>query len=160
MKTTEFDSPKWREKRDSLLREWMLGNEDAVEFLLTVFQAAELWDDIIDGDHQKAKEAVSTTMLALLIDLPANKFFCENLNTLRTGMLLGINAWKDSVLLEQRSDNWAKTWAYALRDLYMELVPLCAMLVGGYHHMRAISLPAREFFQAETFGEYLDGRSD
>lgn len=103
-----FDSPEWRAKRDELLNEWMLGNKDVVEFLLTVFQAAELWDDIIDGDHQKAKEAVSTTMLALLIDLPANKFFYENLNTLRTGMLLGINAWKDSVMLEQRSDRDAQ----------------------------------------------------
>ena len=153
-----FDSPEWREKRNTLLQEWMMGNQDAVEFLLTVFQAAELWDDIIDGDTHKAKGAVSTTMLALLVDLPANKFFYENLNTLRTGMLLGINAWKDSVMLEQRSDRWAQCWAYALRDLYMELVPLCAMLIGGYHHMRAISLPAREFFQAETLEEYLDGR--
>ena len=153
-----FDSQEWRKKRDTLLQEWMMGDQAAIDFLLTVFCATELWDDIIDGDYAKAKEAVSHTMLMLLIDLPANPFYQAHQAELRTGMLLGINAWKDSVMLEQRSDSWSKTWAYALRDLYMELVPLCAMLVGGYHHMRAISLPAREFFQAETFGEYLDGR--
>lgn len=153
-----FDSPKWREKRDTLLREWMKGDQAAIDFLRTVFCAAELWDDIIDGDYAKAKEAVSHTMLMLLIDLPANPFYQAHQAELRTGMLLGINAWKDSVMLERRSDRWAKCWAYALRDLYMELVPLCAMLVGGYAHMREVSLPAREFFQAETLEEYLDGR--
>jgi hypothetical protein len=154
-----FDSPKWREQRNKLLDEWMLGNTDAIDFLLIVFNAAELWDDIQDNEFSKVREAAGDTLLTLLIDLPANKFFHENLNTLRTGMLLGVNAWKDSVILEKRSDSWSQTWAYALRDLYMELVPLCAMLVGGYVHMRSISLQAREFFQAETLEEYINGRS-
>lgn len=155
-----FDSPQWREKRDGLLTTWMRGNTDAVDFLLAVFRAAELWDDIIDGDFDKAQAGADHAMLSLLIDLPNNPFFLNNLTALRAGMLVGINAWQDSLVLEKRADSWAKTWAYALRDLYMELVPLCAMLVGGYHHMRNISLEAREFFQAETLQEYLDGHSD
>lgn len=155
-----FDSPQWREKRNELLHGWMKGDADAIDFLLSVFNAAELWDDVVDGDFDKAKDGADRAMLGLLIDLPCNPFFLNNLTALRAGMVIGINAWQDSLLLERRSDAWARTWAYALRDFYMELVPLCAMLVGGYHHMRKISLEAREFFQAETLQEYLDGHSD
>ena len=67
-----FDSKEWRKKRDTLLQEWMMGDQAAIDFLHTVFCAAELWDDIVDGDYAKAKEAVSHTMLMLLLDLPAN----------------------------------------------------------------------------------------
>jgi hypothetical protein len=73
-------------------------------------------------------------------------------------MFAGLNAWLDSVELEQAEDSWSKTWAYVLRDWYAELVPACAFLVGGFEHMRLVSLEARRFLQAETLEQYLEGQ--
>lgn len=155
-----FDSAKWRQVRNEKLLDWMCGNRDAVDFLLALFAAAELWDDLSDGDFDKAKKAADAVFLTLLVDLPNNPFFLNHLTSLRSVMLAGINAWLDSRKLEKECDQWATVWAYALRDWYMELVPFCAMLVGGYAHMRQVSLDVRRFFQAETLQEYTDGRAN
>lgn len=159
MNTPAFDTHDWRVERDKRLHNWMQGNTEAVDFLLTVFYAAELWDDIADGDFAKAREAVDAVMWKLLIDLPGNSFFVAWRHQLQGVMAAGINAWMDSAVLEKKQDSWSTVWAYALRDWYMELVPFCALLVGDHKHMRAVSLEARQFFQAESLEEYRHGNS-
>lgn len=153
----QFDSPEWRARRDALLLDWMRGDQAAVEFLLDVFELGETWDDLIDGDqvtHWRVHRAFATA----LFNLPINPFYAQHQNDLRPLMLVGVNAWMDSIELEHAEDSWSLVWAYALRDWYMELVAFCALLVGGFEHMRAVSLPARRFFQAETLEQFRAGK--
>jgi hypothetical protein len=153
----QFDSPEWRTRRNALLLDWMRGDHAAVEFLLTVFELGETWDDLIDGDAVEAR-SIHRAFVSALFDLPANPFYARHQEVLRPLMLVGVNAWMDSVALEHAEDDWSLLWAYALRDWYMELVAFCALLVGGFEHMRAVSLPARRFFQAETFEQFRAGK--
>ena len=151
-----FDSPEWRKERNCLLLAWMQEDHNAYAFILQLGEVAEVWDDLIDGDPV-TPERIHGAFITALFAITGNPFFTANAGYLRPLMLAGTNAWLDSVDLERRGDNWAKVWAYALRDWYMELVPACAFLVGGYDHMRLVSLEAREFFQKETLQEFLDG---
>lgn len=74
-----------------------------VDFLLAVFAALRSFGMTSrNGDLEKATRAVHATMLTLLVDLPANDFFQRHRDSLRTAMLLGINAWLDSTVLEQK----------------------------------------------------------
>lgn len=159
MKTPKFDSPEWREARDLQLLRWLQGNKDALNFLLTLFNIAEVWDDIIDGDTPDSSE-VHQAFMDAMFGLNSNPFYVKHVGHLQPLMLAGINAWLDSTELEKETDTWSQTWAYALRDWYMELVAACAYIVGGFDHMRRISLEARRFFQAETLEEFANGRSD
>ena len=154
----KFDSAPWREQRDQLLAQWMLGNLSAVDFLLLMFQVAETWDDLIDGD-EVSPEKINQAFILALYTLPTNTFWETNKVKLLPVILTGINAWLDSNQLEKRSDPHSKVWAYALRDWYMELVAATAECIGGFGHMRTVSLAARSFFQAETLEEYLGGQS-
>ena len=158
MGTPEFDSDEWRAERDAYLLAWMQGNHHARAFVLQMGEVAEVWDDLIDGDHVPA-ERLHSAFITALFDITGNPFFAAHCNYLRPLMMAGMNAWLDSVDLEKQADSWSKTWAYALRDYYMELVPACAFLVGGFEHMRLVSLEARRFFQAETLEEFRDGHS-
>lgn len=153
---TDFDSPEWRTARDSHLRAWLLGNTHAVDFILQLGEVAEVWDDLIDGDPVPP-DRLHGAFVTALFELTGNPFFCQHSLYLRPLMMAGMNAWLDSVELEKREDSWSRIWAYSLRDYYMELVPACAMLVGDYNHMRRVSIEVREFFQAETPGDYLNG---
>lgn len=149
-----FDSPEWREKRDELLEKWLKYDHGAICFLIDIGQIAEVWDDLIDRDKPVDDEVIIDVFTRLLFDLPTNPFYAQNAAYLRPLLVAGVNAWLDSTVLEKEGTPWATTWAYALRDWYMELVPACAFLIGGFGHMRAVSLEARRFFQAETLEEY------
>lgn len=150
-----FDSPEWRMNRDSHLRVWLMGDTHAMNFILQMAEVAEVWDDLIDGD-EVPPDRLHGAFVTALFDITGNPFFCQHSLYLRPLMMAGINAWLDSIQLEKCSDSWSQTWAYTLRDYYMELVPACAMLVGGFDHMRTVSLEARRFFQAETLEEFLN----
>lgn len=149
-----FDSPEWREKRDELLGEWLNYNLHARDFLIDIGQIAEVWDDLVDRDKPVDDDTINDLFVRLMFELPTNPFYAANAAYLRPLLMAGVNAWLDSTVLEKEGTPWATTWAYALRDWYMELVPACAFLIGGFEHMRRVSLEARRFFQAETLEEY------
>lgn len=153
-----FDSPEWRGDRDANLKAWLCGDTHAVNFVLQMAEVAEVWDDLIDGDEVPT-DRLHGAFVTAMFDITGNPFFCQHSVYLRPLMMAGINAWLDSVELEKRKDQWSTVWAYALRDFYMELVPACALLLGGFEHMRRVSIEAREFFQAETLEEYANGRA-
>lgn len=155
---SKFDSDEWRAERDANLSAWLCGNVDAVNFILQLGEVAEVWDDLIDGDPVPP-DRLHSAFITAVFDLSGNPFFNLHRDYLRPLILAGMNAWLDSVVLEAKPDSWSRTWAYALRDYYMELVPACAFLLGGYQHMRRASLEARQFFQAETLEEFLNGRA-
>lgn len=151
----EFDTPKWHTLRDELLERWLLGNSDAVDCFLAIGRLAEVWDDLIDGDKPVPDDAIHGAFITALFDLPSNPFYNEHQAHLRPLMMAGINAWLDANALQHEPSPWADVWAYALRDWYMELFAAIALIVGGFDHMRAVSLEARRFFQAESYTDYL-----
>ena len=158
MTNPTFDSDEWRLLRDEKLRLWLLGDEQAMQCLLMLFHLAELWDDVVDGQLDPAVGA-SRLAWGALCELPSNPFYQRHITFLTPVVQAGANAWMDSVQLEGRDDLHSQVWAYALRDFYMELVPLAAYLVGGFDHMRRVSLEARNFFQAETLADFIGDRS-
>lgn len=136
-----------------MLREWV-GDRDAIEFLLSVFSAAEFFDDVIDGDVELDKKTAVHVLFDLLVDLPLNPFFERHKLQLIPIVIVGINAWLDANVLEQGSDN-DKALAYVLRDLYMELLSLVVYLTRGQAYLREHSVEMRKFFtQHESLEEY------
>lgn len=151
-----FDSPEWRQARDTKLLTWMLDDNDAVDFLVTMFHIGEVWDDLIDRDKPISDEQINAGFVAALFELTANPFFQRHHHYLRPVMMSGVNGWLDSVHYEKyTSDTHWKHWAFVLRNWYMDIVPACAFLVGGFDHMRFVSLEARKFFQTESLEQYL-----
>lgn len=157
---SDFDSSEWRAERNAKLLLWMNGHQPAADFILQLGDIAELWDDLLDADKGwPLPSDANRVFVTALFHLPSNPFYRDHFGYLQPLMMAGVNAWLDSTKLEHESSSWSKTWAYALRDWYMELVPACAMLIGGFDHMRAVSLEARRFFQAETLEQYLESRN-
>ena len=153
---TPFDSPEWRETRDGKLLTWMCGDATAVRFLLNLFQIAEVWDDLIDRDKPIDDSDINDAFTRALLVLPTDPFYAQNQSFLHPLMVAGINSWLDANTLERYKDaNW-RGWAFFLRDWYMELVNACMFIIGGWEHMRAHSLEARMFFQAEAMADYLE----
>ncbi len=153
---TEWDSKKWREVRDRKLREWFLGNDAAVQCFIDISTAVEAWDDFADRD---AMPEINSGFEILLVHLPNNPFYTQHFVAIRTMLLLSTNAWYDSERMKYGSGE-ERLMAFFLRNLGLELVQLFAYLIGGWKHMRKISLEAREFFRHETFEDWVNEHAE
>lgn len=151
----DYDSNDWRSLRNSLLHSWV-DDVHAVNFLLTIGEVAEVWDDLIDGDCEVSDDKINRTFTTLLTQLPFNPFFDKYKFQLAPLMVTGINAWQDSNELA-KGDETAKAMAYVLRDWYIELVMFVVYLLRGYDAMRKVSMEARKFFsQHESLQDYME----
>lgn len=153
----QHDSGEWRAARNQFLND-LIGDADAVAFLLDVFDAVEFFDDIIDEetDSPEHKAQAVRVLFSTLIDIPNNPFFVRFRNQITPVMLAAINAWLDSVSYEGRGDDESLARAYMLRTMGVDLIPLVVCLVHGRHKMRETSLRVRDFFHAhETLADYL-----
>lgn len=145
-----WDSDAWRRMRDHFLREAFLGDEAAVECFVRISQVAETWDDLVDRDKTISDSTLSMTFCSVLFELDFNKFYDRWRAQITSGIIIAVNGWMDSLELE-KGNLEARRKAYVLRNLGLELVPLFAYLLGGFAHMRQVSLKARSFFSHETF---------
>lgn len=155
MTAFEYDSTEWRALRNSLLHLWV-NDIHAVNFLLTIGNVAEVWDDLIDGDKEVTPDALNRTFMSVLTQLPLNPFFDKHKFQLVPLMVTGINTWQDSDLLAKGNET-DKAMAYVLRDWYVELVMFVVYLLHGYDAMRKVSMEARKFFsQHESLQDYME----
>lgn len=148
-----FDTEEWQAMRNDKLYQWV-GDHDAISFLLITFDAAEFFDDVVDGDKD-VRSRVTDVIMNLFVELPLNRFFEQYKRSLIPVLITGLNAWQDANVLERGSDN-DKAMAYVLRDWYMELLAFVVCLVRGPDYMRQVSLEMRQFFtQHETLEQYM-----
>lgn len=151
----EHDTPEWQRARDKRLHEWV-GDPVAVEALIDISDACELFDDLIDRDKPIDDDHVVRVLFNLLTELPLNPFWERNKTVLIPVLIAGINAWLDANDLERGTDN-EKAMAYMLRIWYVEIVTLVIYLTRGRDYMRAVSLDVRRFFCAhETLEQYKE----
>lgn len=140
--------------RDDNLARWLLGEQDAINALLLIFNIGEVWDDITDQDKPISRADINGAFLQALCYLPLNPFFDRHKREIIPVMMLGINAWMDSCELEQAPHSKDRLLAWFLRDVYMELFSLFALKVGGFQHLRAVSAEARQFFNHEAYKDW------
>ena len=148
-----WDSDTWRNPRDAKLLHWMLGNEDAVRVCVQTSHIAEVWDDLKDKDREPSDREIAHAFESAMIRLQTNPFYLQNHAMLTAIITLAINAWHDSEDLRQ-GDTEHLIQAFVLRNMGIEIAVMCAFLVGGYDHMRKVSLEMREFFRHETFEQW------
>jgi len=148
----KYESKDWIVFRDEKLSGWLHGNLSAVDFVKSIGFIAEIWDDLIDRDNHVTRDDINKAFWTALIILPCNEFFATN-STFFTPLMIGwITAWFDSNELERGSKN-DRAYALTLRDMYIQIVPMCALLIGGLDHSRKVSLEAWNFFTKHESAE-------
>ena len=153
----EWDTEAWRRVRDEKLMGWMLGNVAAVNTVIAISAIAETWDDLYDGDNSPDRARISEAFTLALIKLQVNDFFKANESLFFALMVTAINAWMDANEMQESEDRHQRMMAWFLRSIGHEIANLAAFRVGGWEHMRKVSLEMRLFFQHETF-EQLEAR--
>lgn len=155
----KWDSNDWRKLRDAKLEEWL--GEDGAKCIVLLSTVSETWDDLIDRDKPVSGEEVTNAFLITLVQLDLNPFWKMYKSYLFPVMVVGINAWLDANYInEHKADRKHLMLAFYIRNYAAELVQIAAFCVGGFEHMRKVSLEVREFLNHETYFEWENRHVD
>jgi hypothetical protein len=136
--------------RENLTKVFMLP-QPAIDWLMMVFDAIQVFDDVADGD-QVAREDLNATIWNTLVGMHQNAFFNSNSTHLTPLLATMILKWQASDTAERNKRADAKSFMW--RAGYYDLVLMVVSLVHGAgfatvhgHHVMAL--------YGETFEDYM-----
>jgi len=136
--------------RENLTKVFMLP-QPAVDWLMMVYEATQVFDDIADGDSVERKD-LNATIWNTLVGMHQNQFFISNSNHLTPLLATMILKWQASDTAERNKQADAKSFMW--RAGYYDLILMTVSLVHGAgfatvhgHHVMAL--------YGETFSDYL-----
>lgn len=153
MSTPEFDRLSRHIPR---FEEFLKGDAEAVQFVVLVFRAAHVWDDLIDKDKTVTDDEIHSVFWDLLVSLPASRFYQANLTLLNSTLVNAIVNWHTANKLEREGDDKDKSIAFILRSAYIDVLSASALIVGGLDWAKEIGPAIRRWAHVETFTQYLD----
>lgn len=153
MNTPEFDR---LNKHVALFSNFLLGNEEAINFVVRVFRALHVWDDLIDKDKPVSDDEIHAVFWDLLVGLPADRFYQANLGLLSGTLVNSIVNWHIANKLEREGNEKDKSIAFILRGAYIDVLSTSALIVGGLDWAREIGPDIRRWAHEETFDQYLN----
>jgi hypothetical protein len=145
-----------RPDEEQFLTEVLLGNRDAVRFCSCLFHVSQVIDDLIDQDKQITARDIERSYWDAMIEIPSNPFYQRHIQTLVPLMQTAFNDWLDANDLEY-SDDHGKNIAFVLRDSVGSIACQVAYLVGGFDHMRSVSMLIRRHIFEESLTDYKEG---
>ena len=155
MSDLRLADPTYPQRLAALQHEACLSNQQAVACLVMLWDAVELWDDLIDKDKNIDDQDIHRVFTSLMFWLPQNVFFDQNKHYLLPLIMTFINAWHDANELQKSSDMREKQDAWHLKQMGIELIGAFAFLIGGFDHMRNVSIKARNVLRHEPFQEFV-----
>lgn len=150
----KFDSDAWREVRDANYLRWFKGDASAVQTIQVLMNACEFWDDLIDQDVPITAQRADVVFRGIFVDLAVNPFWQRTRAFLEPLIIMAVNAWMDANELARSDSEKERNLAFHIRNLPTELVMAVAFGVGGWEHMRSVSVEARRFFAHESFDDW------
>lgn len=138
---------------ETLLTELFLENKEAVRFILDVFSAAHVWDDVVDGDVVDTAH-FQKTFRDLFLNIPTNPFYMKHFTALHPIVLNSMLNWEASNRLEHSQQANDLHIAYVLRSSFIDLIGMVAFLIAGYDHAVTAVTRVRRLEHAETFDGY------
>jgi hypothetical protein len=139
----------------ALVRRWMLGNEAAVDFILLLFRASHLADDVVDGDSFDPLADQGQLWAIFFGRLMPNPFFQAHVQRFAGAITPAVHDWVLATRWQREPDTVKRLFAYVLRLTLEHAVIVAADIVGGFDHAQAVATEMREVFHIETGREAL-----
>ena len=144
----------WQDQNQANMNRWLLGNKDAVNFINMLFDAVELWDDLIDKDNEISDDFINRGFAELMFGLPASDWFAAHRTFYVPLLLTSINGFLDANEMCKSDQPHHRNLAFHIRNFGIEVILATVFLVGGFGQLREVSREVREFFAFESFEEW------
>ena len=128
------------------------GNQDAVELSLMLYNVAQVWDDIVDGEAVTARD-VNAAFVDALVKIPTNRIY-QLMPELPYHIYNVFLRWRDATNMEnkQPSENDLHK-CYMLRAGLFDIFALIAAKMFGDDYAAEVGVTIRRLY-GETFESY------
>jgi hypothetical protein len=150
IETPEFD------KIDSYCKEldyFLLGNSSAINLAKAFMKTFSIWDDLIDKDEQISDGDINKCFWIIFVDLPNNQFYKQYFSLLHPIVINSIINWHAANALEKSGSTEI---SFMLRSSCIDIISMCAFIVGGEEWARKITPSIRKWSCNETYSEYVN----
>lgn len=130
------------------------GRKDALELIRMMWQIAEVWDDILDGDKRKPDDQINETFLWVLFGLGRNPIWREHAEV-RAAARQAIGNWLVANRMEKSGDREQVITAYTLRCSPYDFFVSVVMAVSGAAMADEAALYFRSMPTADRLEDYL-----
>ncbi len=134
------------------------GNVDAVNFCTMLFSLSQTLDDLVDKDKPRTSLDIIRSYHMALVALPENPFYRAHFDYLRPMLALVLQAYADSVVLEEEGSVHGLHLAFVLRDRLTDVVTQCARLLGGWEYAQTVAKDIQMFCQDESLDTFMGER--
>ena len=124
--------------------------QDAVRWLLDVWRAIQVFDDVADGDAV-SRDDLDNALWASLVGLQVNPFHIAHGASLVPVLALQILKWQGADTAEQMGEADARS--YMWRAGFYDLVLMVVCLVHGPEKAKGAALDVMRMY-GETFADY------
>ena len=133
------------------LRESLQLSNDAVCWLVQLYDVAQIFDDYADGDTV-TREKLDKLIFTTLVSLPINPFYAKHSIALSSAIVTTILKWKASDIAER--NNKADQISFVWRAAYYDIVLLVYTLKYGYELALKVS-PIIMKMYGEKYEDYI-----
>jgi hypothetical protein len=123
----------------------------AIEWLVMLFEATQVFDDVADGDPVD-RQALDATIWNTLIGMNQNPFWITNGHNLAPVVATMILKWQASDQAERAGEADAK--AYVWRAGYYDVVLMVIQLCHGANNAKLMAKQVMQLY-GETYEEYM-----
>lgn len=125
--------------------------DDAHDWLMGLWNVAQVFDDMADGDFP-SRDSLDRALCDALVMLPENKFYLANRHILLPLVALCILKWKASDELERAGEACAVS--YVWRAGFYDLVLACVQIAHGIETAMEIAGNVARLY-GETLEDYM-----
>jgi len=147
-----------QEEYDKIL-EWCLGNKDATDFLVQIFEISQIADDFVDRDVplEQINSAKMLQMLHLcMVDIPTNPFYLQYQRWLVPLMSTSLIIWEATETWGKSKNIDTKMFAYVFREITEQIIIMVANLIGGIEHSRKVARDVHDFYHIKDKESFID----
>lgn len=125
-------------------------SESASEWLLSLWQVSQFFDDVADGDTPSRQE-LDSALWHCLVSIPHNTFYQANAQRLAPLVTVAILKWQASDKAER--EGMADARSYMYRAGYYDLVMMALLICRGPEVAHALSADIMRMY-GESYDEY------
>lgn len=151
----------WREDRDRLLHE-LVGDPNAVKFLIDLSTATEVMDDFVDRDREIVRGAAKALPATVWFEIDCNPFYAAYKAWLHPLIVAATLTWDVSTEVEDGHRRTPQSrerlaLAYVGRSGLYQIILTTILLTKGYEAARKAGLPVWDLLTFKTCEEYEAG---
>jgi hypothetical protein len=124
----------------------------AVDWLMMLYDAAQMFDDIADGD-EITRDTLNSVLWNVFIDMPMNPFYRANADTLWPVMANAILKWQGSDRTERLRS--ANAMSFVWRASIYDVVLMVYAIIHG-HKKAAQNADRIMAIYGESFDDYME----